>query len=402
MKTATYFEPAPRTAATLYHPDGRTPYPYWEILVRPSGSINASAAELAHLAVMLLNRGSYGGTVLLKEAAISRLERPTTTYSAQAGIPSGYGLGNYASFGGGFEMHGHDGGVDGGLAHLAYIPEEGVGLVAFINSGSGEALRDVSHLLRNYATRDRAKPPAPAPAKISPTLAADFAGWYLPDSPRQEGFRFLERLMDVARVRFEGEKLEVSPLLGTARTYIATGPTTFRRDDQPVPTLVLLDTPDGRLLQEMATRLKVPAALALGQTALVAAVLLSMLSAPLFALVWVPRWMLGKLRGAPRLRARAVPLVAVLTLGAAFGLIMVSGDDLIGRFGNRTAWSMGFCALTVLFAVLAIWGAFLAFGMPRGTGNRWARTHSILVAAANLVANSYLTYWGIVGLRTWI
>ena len=47
MKTATYFESAPGTATTLYHPDGKTPYPYWHILLRPAGSINASANDMA-------------------------------------------------------------------------------------------------------------------------------------------------------------------------------------------------------------------------------------------------------------------------------------------------------------------------------------------------------------------
>ncbi len=71
---------------------------------------------------MLLNRGAYNGTTLLPPTAIDRLEHPASTYAARAGVKAGYGLGNYASFGGGFELHGHNGGVEGGLAHLAYIP----------------------------------------------------------------------------------------------------------------------------------------------------------------------------------------------------------------------------------------------------------------------------------------
>jgi hypothetical protein len=29
----------------VYHPEGKTPYPYWNILYRPAGAINASANE---------------------------------------------------------------------------------------------------------------------------------------------------------------------------------------------------------------------------------------------------------------------------------------------------------------------------------------------------------------------
>ena len=45
MKTAAYFQSSPAT--TLYHNDGKTPYPYWHILLRPAGSINASANDMA-------------------------------------------------------------------------------------------------------------------------------------------------------------------------------------------------------------------------------------------------------------------------------------------------------------------------------------------------------------------
>src|SRR6266567_378405 len=47
MKTATYFEQAAPQLTTLYHSDGKTPYPYWNILDSPSGAINASAKDMA-------------------------------------------------------------------------------------------------------------------------------------------------------------------------------------------------------------------------------------------------------------------------------------------------------------------------------------------------------------------
>lgn len=61
MKTATYFEPAAGTATTLYREDGKTPYPYWHILLRPAGSINASAKDMAAYVQFYLNPGFRGG-----------------------------------------------------------------------------------------------------------------------------------------------------------------------------------------------------------------------------------------------------------------------------------------------------------------------------------------------------
>jgi len=401
MTTATYFRPAPEKAATLYHADGTTPFPYWEILVRPSGSINASPAELAHLGVMLLNRGSYEGRGLLPEAAVDRLERPTTTYAARAGLAAGYGLGNYVSFEGGFELHGHDGGVEGGLATLAYSKDAGVGFVALINSGSGGALDDVSHLLRNYATRHKSKPVPPAAVKVSEGVARDYGGWYVPDSPRQEATRFLERLLGVTRVRLEGEKLRLLPLFAEERTYLAVGEGAFRREEHPAASLALLDTPEGRLIQTPQTLRCASSAGVIAQLALAGAAVVLMLSAPLFALVWIPRWLFGRLRHAPHLRARALSLAAVVSLLGAFSLVVLAGEDVIGRFGRPTPWSLGFCGLTVLFAVLAVYGLWLALRVPEGGTNRAARWHSILVAAANVLVAAYLGYWGIIGLRTW-
>ena len=61
MKTATYFEPAPGTGTTLIMRTGKTQYPYWHILLRPAGSINASANDMAAYLQFYLNRGSVSG-----------------------------------------------------------------------------------------------------------------------------------------------------------------------------------------------------------------------------------------------------------------------------------------------------------------------------------------------------
>src|SRR5450755_1742178 len=97
MKTATYFEPAPGRATTLYHDDGKTPYQYWHILMRPAGSINASAHDMAAYLQFYLNRGAVGGKQLVPASDIDRMEIPTSTWAAKDGMKAGYGLSNYWS-----------------------------------------------------------------------------------------------------------------------------------------------------------------------------------------------------------------------------------------------------------------------------------------------------------------
>jgi CubicO group peptidase (beta-lactamase class C family) len=53
MMTATYFQPTSGMLTNLYHPDGTTPYPYWNILYRPAGAINGSANDMFGIRAVL-------------------------------------------------------------------------------------------------------------------------------------------------------------------------------------------------------------------------------------------------------------------------------------------------------------------------------------------------------------
>ena len=177
MKTATYFEPAAGTATTLYHEDGKTPYPYWHILLRPAGSINASAKDMAAYVQFYLNRGSAAGRQIVPSADIDRMEIPESTWAAQQGLKTGYGLSNYWSIEDGFVYHGHDGGVEGGLTNMAYMPDSGIGYFFSINSGNGGAFEKIAKAIRAYITQNLQKPAVPPVASL-PSDASDYAGWY--------------------------------------------------------------------------------------------------------------------------------------------------------------------------------------------------------------------------------
>ena len=148
MKTATYFPSTAAPSTTLYHPDGKTPYPYWNIIYRPAGAINASANDMAAYVMFYLNRGTVNGAEIMPAASIDRMEVPTRTWAAQEGLKTGYGLSNYTSILEGFVYHGHDGGVEGGLTDMAYMPDYGVGHFYSINSGNGDAFNKIGKTIR--------------------------------------------------------------------------------------------------------------------------------------------------------------------------------------------------------------------------------------------------------------
>jgi CubicO group peptidase (beta-lactamase class C family) len=412
METATYFPTSPGTATTLYHYDGVTPYPYWNILYRPAGSINASAKDMAAYIQFYLNRGAVNGVQVVPATNIDRMENPASTWAAKEGMKAGYGLSNYWSIQDGYVYHGHDGGVAGGLTEMAYMPEYGVGYFFSINSENSDGFDRVGKTIRAYITHNLQKPPLPPVAPL-PANAAEYVGWYEPDSPRIELTHFLERLTGLSHIRFENGKLLLSslgesnrPLVN--RAFLPVAGEQFRRlpkeeSPEPVSTLVLLAPKrDGQFIEVGWDTMKhVPAWFAIGEILLTAWFLLAVVS----ILVYAPFWLLGglnKKRRRPAERAMRIwPLLAVLSLLAALAIFNLASDDLIAHMGDLTAWSAtGFMA-TIAYAVACVASAISVWRAPKNEVRSGFRRYSIAVTLGLLIAAAYLAYWGMIGLRTW-
>jgi Beta-lactamase len=400
--------PPRRQSLLLYHDDGKTPYPYWNILLRPAGSINASAKDMAACVQFYLNRGAVNGKQIVPAADVDRMESPTSTWAGKDGLKYGYGLGNYWSIQDGFIYHGHNGGVEGGVTEMAYMPDDNVGYFYSINNGNGDAFYRIGKAIRDYATRNLERPALPAVASL-PLQAADYASWYEVDTPRVEMTHFLDRLAIMAWIHFKDGNLLFSYPGGWNDTFVPVTGTQFRhvpkkKDELPDPVAVLeLLTPneEGRFVEAGATMKKIPGWFAIGEILTAVYVILCMIS----VLVYAPFWVLGglsKRRRRPTERGMRVwPLIAVLSLVASVGVCIVSSNDLIGRFGNVTGWSVALFLLTILYAVAAVASA-LSLWRAQAEGVRggvWR--FSITVTVALLIATAYLAYWGIIGLRTW-
>ena len=410
MKTATYFESAPGTATTLYHNDGKTPYRYWNILLRPAGSINASANDMAAYVQFYLNRGAVNGKPIVPASDIDRMEIPKSTWAAKEGMKAGYGLSNYWSIKDGFVYHGHDGGVEGGITEMAYMADDNVGYFFSINSGNGDAFDKVAKAIRAYVTNKLQKPAWPPVAPL-PALAADYAGWYVPDSPRVELTHFLERLVGVTWLHFKDGNLLLNLLGAWNDTYVPVEGTQFRhvskkKEDAPDPVATFeLLTPnhEGQFVQVgLGTVMKrIPAWLAITQIIATIYVLLSMVA----ILIYAPFWILGGLSKKRRRRAerglRLWPLIAVLSLIAFVCVFIVSSNDLIERLGNLTGWSVAIFLATVSFGIASLASVISLWRTRPENVRRGVRRFSLIVTLAILIAALYLAYWGIIGLRTW-
>jgi CubicO group peptidase (beta-lactamase class C family) len=405
MDTASYFDTpeVESRLATLYHKDGTTPFPYWHIIQRPAGAINASAREMANYLQFYINRGSFAGVQLLPREAIDRMEVPTTTYAAREGLKIGYGLGNYAVVKGRWVFHGHNGGVEGGLTELAYLPEAGVGYVFMINAGNPGAFSQISDLIRGFVTRDLTRPPLPPTAAIPPAFAREYSGWYEPSSPRPERVRFVTRVLGLAKIGFGEAGVATRGIFGSRKAYVAVTGRLFRQEDDAAPTLALIaDKSEGTLVQIGGeTYRRIPAWMPCLEFSVIAAALLLMVSSVVFAMVWVPRKIFGDLRSVGYLRVRAMPALAAISFLCAFVLVILASGGPIDRLGRPTFWSVGIFLSTIAFAAFAAIGLALAVRFRRRGIARLVWWHAFVASAVMTVVAIYLAYWGVVGWRPW-
>jgi CubicO group peptidase (beta-lactamase class C family) len=407
MDSASFFldSDVQENLALGYGPDGVTELPYWHVLMWPAGSINASANSMANFLEMFLRRGQFEGKTIVTSDSLIRMETPATPLSAQRGMRMGYGLANFTSTNSGFLFHGHDGGMNSYLSKLAYLPNRRAGYVVMINSANGRALNEISGKIEGFLTRDL-EPPRGVPQEVPAERITALSRYYEPVTPRQEVFRFIDRLLGVIRVDYREGTLDVRPIIGDRQTLIPVTDRRFKAEEEPIPSAIFMNSPDGQvILQGYGTLAgnyrSVPAGLLWLQWVLAAVSLLLMGTSLLFSLAWVPRKLLGRLSQG-YLAVRVIPLLAALSFTAAFSLLFLSGtNELIQRFGNLTLWSAAFYLLLWIFPVLSLAGLFQSIRSFRWPVTPGVRAHSLAVSAANLLVAFYLSYWGITGLATW-
>jgi CubicO group peptidase (beta-lactamase class C family) len=413
MPTADYLLSA-RTSAlvtNLYHRDGRTPFPYQHNALRPSGALEASAREMGAYLRFLLRRGEADSGRILTEASLQRMETAVSSYRARAGLKVGDGLGNWTIVDRrGFLWHGHDGATDGARAELWYRHEQGVGYFYAINAGNGKANGELERELSAFLTKDLPDPPPPHAETVPPELLDGqhgYDGWYAPASLRVQQTAWLEDVRELGHVTLDEKGLTIAPAFGRSVRLAPAGGMRFRSERNSVPTVAVTDTPDGRLyVGPELLFIKISTLQAWARIAFAVSCALALLSVPLFALVWGPRWIFRRLRGAPMLHVRVLPLLAWLS-GVA-GLLLSPGllipqEDATPRFAHLTAWSVALAATTWAFALLSVASlvAALRAWKRRRAMNPFAYHHSLAVAVVLVIATVYLAWHGAIGYRSW-
>jgi CubicO group peptidase (beta-lactamase class C family) len=381
-----------------YEADGTTEAGYDHIIVRPSGALNASADEMARFIRMLINRGALDDTVLVKPETITRMERPKTTLAARAGFTFGYGLGNFASFQNGFTFHGHNGGITGFVSTYAYSSDLGLGFFASINKSS-PALGDIRRLVAKFLTSGLDRPKVPEFSFAESDLG-EAAGYYQLITPRQQIQHVIGRFWAFQHVTLEEGRLY---LQSPRRELIPVSANSFRFAGQPEANMFNIRNEEGALIGQwgaLGNYQKVPRLWIIFQVGAAILSIILMVTSIVFALIWIPLKLLGKMPDAPYLRCRTYPLLAVLSLITGLLPFAIS-SNMVADFGALSIMSLLVFFGTLLFALFTLLSLYTIFRSFAVKMSRVIQVHSILVTLACVTVLIYLWSCGMIGIRGW-
>ncbi len=387
---------------TLYA-NGNQPQDYWHIIMRPSGSINASPKDMAEMVAFFLNRGMVGDRQLISAESLARMERTESTTAAKAGLEVGYGLNNYSSSHEGWMYRAHDGGVNGGLTELAYLPEAGAGHAIMINSDDYASFREISGLVRDYETRELEAALVEQTAEIMAEHSG-IEGLYYPINPRQQVSFFLDRVLNIYRLYFEDGKLIQKPLLGgDPDAYVAISTTQFRSSETGAITLVRTEDPLAGPVVHVGTLVLKPASPLVVYLQLGVAILwnLAIVTSFLYFLVWGVRKLRGKIPSGATVRIRVWPLLAGASIAAFIGFFVLGMSDPFQQLGKPSAIAVGIMLSTILFALFAALGVSAAIRERHTSMNRVNYWHSSIASFLHAIVAVYFLWFGVIGLMTW-
>lgn len=213
------------------------------ICVRPASQFTTTAADMARFASFLMSDGVVDGRVLVDGSLLRGMSVATTTEAARSGLAAGYALGLVRR-----DRHGgvgrcHLGNIGTFRSAICLYPEQQRAYFVAFNSDPEDGRFDRVDALLVDALGVTS--PSQQPVRTPGVNPAEWAGFYRIRPNRFEQFAYLDELMGVTRVRWDGEQLHLEPLAGSARALEPMGGRLFRAPDRREASHVLLRTVGG-------------------------------------------------------------------------------------------------------------------------------------------------------------
>jgi len=412
MKSASYFltNTYKNKGVTLYNNENK-PLPYSHMIMRPSGSLNASPNDMAQFLQFYINKGVVNGNRILSEKSLNRMEKVESTDGAKAGLIAGYGLNNYSSFHKQWVYREHNGGFEGAMAEFSYLPEARLGHAIMINKKHTRALEKISELIRNFETRNLVKQPLENQQTISDEHRK-IEGLYNPINPRLQKLAFLFQFRSTKKLYFEGNTLIQEGILGgQKRYYLPISTTLYQSKDNNMASLVLVNDPlAGWVVHDSSNNagsgnnvvLK-PVAMWLGYSQLIIELswLFVIVSSVFYFLIWVVRKLSGKIPSGATMRVRLWPLFSSLALISIVFFITVASSDYYKYLSRPTYVSIGIMLTTIVYALFSFVSLYTVIKerkSPMYRGNYWYNTYASII---HVLMTIYLFSFGAIGVMFW-
>lgn len=405
MDSATYrFSEDVKAKGVTSYANDNEPQDYWHILQRPSGSINASPVDMAKMVQFFVNRGGVNDQQLIAKSSLNRMERVESTSGAEAGLEAGYGLNNYSSPHESWVYREHNGGVNGGLTELAYLPEAKLGHAIMMNSDDYSSFTKISDLVRDYETRNLVTTAVQGATTVTAGHRA-IEGLYYPVNSRQQVGYFMDRVFGVQQLAFEEDRLLRKPLLGgEATAYFPVSAVLYASEETGLISLAqAVDPLLGPVIHVGSMVLK-PASpvLIYGQLGIAILWLLAIVTSLLFFPVWGVRKLRGNIASGATIRIRLWPLLAGLSVIALIGLFVLAMSDPFKNLAAPTVYSLGVMLSSIAFAVFAALGVRTAIEERRTEMNRFNYWHASSASFLHGIVAAYMLWFGAIGLMTWV
>jgi len=378
---------------------------YWSILRRPAGSLNASALELMPFVQMLMNRGIYKGVKIIDSASVNRMEIPLTTLAAVAGSNEGYGLHNYTTSYKGHLFHGHDGGVNGGLAHYVYNVPLNIGFIVLVNYAD-EGFNKLNDAVMEVIMKE-VPSAVPSAKEITEQDKTKWIGYYRSAYPRSQMFYFLERLLSIIQVYEKNGQLFHKGLLEdeevplhriTNNQFISLNKNGYTN----VFTFTENDEHETVLITGFSNTLRTSTASAWSPILIGAIALLFTLLGLLVGFIWVIRYFY--------LRSRSIVMSAFLARISFWGYCMSFSVMTIVITTNISGFTLGepgtsaylVFATSILIAICTTMAAYFLIRDHHRIPSRVDRVFLYACIASAVCITTYLGVWGLVGIRLWL
>ncbi len=386
-----------RQIAKSYAGDG-TETPYQHIVVKPAGSLNVSARELAQLVRFFLGRGAVDGREVLSPASVTRIERSETNLAASAGFSHGYGLGIAPLPDAGITFRGHNGGIDSFTSVMAYSARANSGYVLMANGGAGvDFATPAAQLIQRYLTRRLALAPPPTIA-LSEAALARYAGFYRNVTPPNAFMRPYVEAIGWTRVTLvDGVLHRGEQALHPVSAQL------FRRDDREDVSLAFVED-GGRVYGVTAynTGVQEPAWKPLAALLVAASLVFGALVGVAMLVPWLIAAARGRLATRGGLLVRVLPFMGVVALVVTFLVpiqLLMSSPTSARPLAEVGAWSLAVFVASLLVPALGVSG--LALAWRTASAGRFVRVAAAITSLGLLAVAVYMGAIGWLGARTW-